>query len=243
MPKKTKPQPRRKNSNINDQHSGSHLAIYKGIAWTLLACVWVLVVVALGTYDPKDAPSSVYGVTNPQVHNWVGSFGAVLSAHVYTMLGPGIWVIMAGIAVYLWKAAAGRKTNQIILRGVGVVLIVVTVSALYAIIINSLASGQTGGAQSQSMAGGMLAVYINDNLLPRFAVFGTSLILLAFFCVGAVLTADRLMFALPRLGSRLLKKASAPVTSRSRQDGPVLAAKLGALFGALMPGRRKDKSD
>ena len=201
MARKTKPTPRRKRKS--EESHGSH-RVWWGVGWAALACLWVLVLVALATYSPTDAPTHANGVTNAHVHNWVGQFGAYLSSQAYTMLGPGVWVLMIGWGAYLGMTATGQDVNQLILRGVGLVLMAVTVSALVGVIERHLGSASS----PPEGPGGLLAVYIDDHLLPRFSTFGTSLILLLVFWVGALLTADRLVLAIPRALGHLLLKAS-----------------------------------
>jgi len=209
--------------------------LWRFLAWALAAGCWALLVAALVSYDAADPPGHSVAPLNEQVHNWVGRFGAVVAYKAYLMIGPGVWVAVLGWAAMLAVAMAGRAITQPGFRIFGIIVMSVSVSALIGLLIPSL------GWQPE-LAGGLLATYINGNLLPRFAVLGTMLILVVAFWVGAIFAADQVVFALPRL----IGKWAAAAASFVRIPNPVLVGRLpsiGSLWRARRQGRETDLDD
>jgi len=183
-------------------------AVYARVGWLLGAGLWLLVATALVTYHPQDPPSHVYGQVNEPVANWIGTAGARLSHELYLLLGPGVWVVMVGLAVLLAVKVIGGRLSQLLLRAIGVALVAVAGSALWGV-----AAKTVGGAEPavSAASGGLLAVYINDHLLPRFAVVGTVMIEGLVALIGALLAADQLVLAVPRaIGRGLVALGTLP---------------------------------
>ena len=107
---------RRKTKSKTPPSATQALAAYRGIGWAVVAGLWVLVVAALVSHHPDDAPNHAVGVTQSPSHNWVGMVGASVSHHLYTVLGPGVWAMVIGLAVYLYRTATSRETTQLVLR-------------------------------------------------------------------------------------------------------------------------------
>lgn len=168
-------------------------ALIKAIGWVVLAGLWLLIVAALVSYDPKDPPASHYGLANGTIHNWVGSFGAWLSHKVYLMLGPGVWVLLAGVLAYLVATAMRRQVNQLGLRAAGLVVMAVVVSAVAGLLPWVLNHGPT----QATWTGGLLSLYVSDQLTQRIDLFGALVVLVVLFLVGAILSMDQIVFALP----------------------------------------------
>ncbi|MBX2853032.1 MAG: DNA translocase FtsK 4TM domain-containing protein [Phycisphaeraceae bacterium] len=171
------------------------LAAYRGVGWAVLAGLWLMLVASLVSYHPDDAPSHAVGVAADPVHNWVGVVGAAMAYELYAVLGAGVWALVIGMAVYLYRTATRRATNQIVLRGIGLVMIAVTVSALIAILGNTYALFRSPMPEG---TGGLLSLYVNDHLIARFETFGSVVLLLVSFWVGAILTADKIVLAIPK---------------------------------------------
>ncbi|MFN3166601.1 MAG: DNA translocase FtsK [Phycisphaeraceae bacterium] len=193
---------RRKTSTDDGSHSATQaLAAYRGVGWAVVAGLWVLVVAALVSYHPDDAPNHAVGIANSPTHNWVGMVGAAISYRLYTVLGPGVWALVLGLAVYLYRTATGRETTQLVLRGVGVIMMAVTASALWAVAARYQPALRSDAPQG---TGGLLAIFINDHLTARFATIGSVVLLGVSFWVGAILTADRIVLAVPKYFAELL---------------------------------------
>jgi S-DNA-T family DNA segregation ATPase FtsK/SpoIIIE len=171
------------------------LAAYRGVGWAVLAGLWLMLVASLISYHPEDAPSHAVGVAANPAHNWVGVVGAAMAYELYSVLGAGVWVLIVGLAVYLYRTATSRETNQLVLRAIGLTMMAVTISALLAILGNTYALFRSPMPEG---TGGLLSLYVNDHLTARFDTFGSVVLLLVSFWVGAILTADRLVLAIPR---------------------------------------------
>lgn len=177
------------------------LAAYRGVGWAVLAGLWLMLVAALFSYHPDDAPSHAVGVAANPVHNWVGAVGAAMSYELYSVLGVGVWALVIGMAVYLYRTATSRATNQLVLRAIGLVMMAITVSALLAIMGNTYALFRSPMPEG---TGGLLSLYVNDHLIARFETFGSVVLLLVSFWVGAILTADKIVLAIPKYAAEMI---------------------------------------
>ncbi|MFA9477397.1 DNA translocase FtsK 4TM domain-containing protein [Phycisphaerales bacterium AB-hyl4] len=187
-----------------EKQKQDHWQTYRAIGWAILAGLWLLLGIALYSHDPLDPPTHAYGVPNEQIQNWVGNVGALTSYHIYTMLGPGVWVGMAALAAFLFVTAIGREVTHVPVRALGVAVMVLATSALIGeglptLFANHLANPET--------AGGLVAMLMNDVLVARFALAGTILILAVAWWIGALMAADEWVLALPRAVGRMLLKA------------------------------------
>lgn len=177
------------------------LVAYRGVGWAVLAGVWMLLVASLISYHPQDGPNHAVGVAANPVHNWVGVVGAAMSYELYYVLGVGVWALVVGMAVYLYRTATKRQTTQLALRSIGLLMMAVTSSALLSIMGNAYATFQSTMPEG---TGGLLSLYVNDHLIARFDTFGSVVLLLVSFWVGAILTADRLVLAIPRYAAEAI---------------------------------------
>ena len=165
----------------------------KAIVWVVLTGMWVLLVASLVSYDSQDPPALNHGVPNETVHNWVGVLGAWLSHKVYLMLGPGVWVLLAGGLTYLVMTAARRPVTQLWLRAVGVIVMAAVVSATAGLLPWALGEGPT----QATLTGGLLSVFLSDQLTQRIDIFGAIVVLAVLFVIGAIMSMDQIVFALP----------------------------------------------
>jgi len=156
------------------------------IGWSLLAAAWVAVVMALVSYDRADWPSHVVAIHNDPPANWLGRAGAYVAHEALVMLGPGVWVVLAGAGAALVGLAIRKPISQFVLRAIGMLLIAVTTSSLIGLMLPTLSDRPEG-------AGGLIAVYVNGQLVPRFNVIGAALILVVTFWLGMILAMDELV--------------------------------------------------
>ena len=213
MAKKTKAKGRstgkgRGTKNDNQSHA------WKYLLWVLLAGAWLLVAASLLSHDPADplghdgtgrAVGHAEGVTNGGYQNWVGRVGALVSHELLTVIGPGTWLALIAAGAWLGVSAMGRRLGQPVLRIVGTALMAAAASALVGLLGPVVVAGYEAGPEGP---GGLLATWINDELTPRFATPGTTVILSVVFLAGALLTADRVVLAMPRaLGLAIAKAA------------------------------------
>ncbi|MCH7601143.1 MAG: DNA translocase FtsK 4TM domain-containing protein [Planctomycetes bacterium] len=161
------------------------------IAWVTMAAVWIFFVVSLATFDSGDAPSHVVAVHNQPAANLCGAFGAVVAYWAYSVIGVGSWILLAGIAGLLGVTVTGRVVTHPVVRGIGVAFMAIAVSCLHRLIFPH--TGPLAGAHA-----GIFAEAIVIEMVPRFSFFGSLLLMMMSFCIGAVVAVDRLALAVPR---------------------------------------------
>ncbi len=208
-------------SDVNQPAAASNI-IWKGIGWAVLGGIFLLIVVSLLGFDPADAPSSSVSVVNEDAANWCGSVGAYVAHHTYRISGVGIWVGLAAIALYLLATAFGQKVSHPPIRAFGAGTLVLASSALMVLWFPTFGSAPEG-------CGGLLATAGEKALIQRFNEIGTTIIIIITLAVGAIMTAEQVVLALPKLmikSAMMLRKL--PV--RNAAEGLV---KVGA---AVAPG-------
>ncbi len=181
------------------------------ILWAVLAGAWILVALSLASYDPADAPGYAVTPLNQQPANWAGHVGAVIAHQTYLMIGPGAWILLAGWLAFMVAAAIRRPLSQPVLRTVGIILMGLTTSAIVAV-------AAAGWSQRPEGAGGLVAIWMAGELVGRFNVVGSMLILAIVFWIAAVLAMDQVVIVL----SRQVGKLCAMIT-KLRVPKPVLA--------------------
>ncbi|MEM8781589.1 MAG: DNA translocase FtsK 4TM domain-containing protein [Planctomycetota bacterium] len=217
----------------DEEAERSPYAAAKATAWAVIALAWVLVTLALVSYDPADAPTHFVGVTHERPANWVGTIGATVAHEAFFTLGPGVWVLLVAVAVALGWTAASRRLDQPAIRATGVLLMTAACSGLAAVGTTGFITGYTGRPEGP---GGLIGVFLHDELVPRFATLGAMLILAGVFWVGSILAADRWALALPRwMGEGLLRLLD---ISRDKMPGlPQLALSMPRL---TLPSFRRE---
>ena len=216
--------------------SNGRAAVWRGVAWALLVGVWLLVVVAMASHDRADRPGEAVRPNNSQPTNLVGQFGASVSHELYQMAGVGVWVVLVGLGVVLVVLAVKRNITQTVIRCVGLLVMGAAVSAM--------AQGTQGRWHDLAIAepvgsGGLVGNFIYQELFTRFNFWGSMIVLLVGFWLGAVLAADHIVLALPRwIGHMLglagrLKRARSTRRKKSKakkkQTGPSWWRRLRAL--------------
>lgn len=166
--------------------------------WIALAGVWIFLSVALGSFDSGDWPSHTVAVHNEPTRNLCGVVGALIAYWSYHVIGLGSWVLLAGIAGYLGVRAAGRPVTHTPVRACGMVFMALAFSGFHGLFASD--AGVLAGSKP-----GLLSVLLVGELGVRFSVFGTFLILLACFAVGAIVSVDRLVLAIPRTMLRTMQ--------------------------------------
>ncbi|MEM6459084.1 MAG: DNA translocase FtsK 4TM domain-containing protein, partial [Planctomycetota bacterium] len=160
------------------------------------AGLWLLLVASLLSYDPADAPSPFVGVPNADTANWVGPLGAAVADRAYGVVGPGVWLAVAGLGAWLVLTLAKRPVNQLVIRTAGLAIMTATASGLMAVAASRFV---TGYAARPEGPGGLLGVFLHEELVGRFASMGSLLILAVAFWIGALLAVDQLVLAIPKV--------------------------------------------
>jgi S-DNA-T family DNA segregation ATPase FtsK/SpoIIIE len=165
------------------------------VGWLVLAAAWTFLVVALLSFDGADWPSHVVAVHNAPAANLCGRVGALVAYGAYSVIGVGVWAIVAGAAALLVLTLTGQHVGHPIVRGLGLLLVATAISCLHGLLWPT--TGPLAG-----MHAGLLATAILGELVPRFSTFGTLLLLTAALLVGGVVAAERVVFAIPTLATR-----------------------------------------
>ncbi|MEM6393569.1 MAG: DNA translocase FtsK [Planctomycetota bacterium] len=177
---------------------------YLGILWAAAAAMTFLVSAALISHDPLDAPNPAVGIPNTSPSNWVGKVGATFAHHAYLMLGPGVWVLITAVTIVLLTTASRKRIEQPLLTGVGVVLMALAVSTGWSVYQSRFATDPL--LLAPWGPGGLIAVYFDSVLSPRFGLLGTFVLVGVTGWVGAVLAMDRVALAVPRaIGAAILR--------------------------------------
>jgi S-DNA-T family DNA segregation ATPase FtsK/SpoIIIE len=171
-------------------------AMVRQIVLAVSVGVWVIVVASLLSYDTADRPSTSVGVTNADTANWMGPLGAAIAHEAYLVLGPGVWILTLGLGAWLVLTLAKRPVDQVVLRGVGLAIMTATTSGLIAVATSRFVAGYDGRPEGP---GGLLGVFLHEELVGRFASAGSLLILGIAFWIGALLAVDQIVLAIPRV--------------------------------------------
>jgi DNA segregation ATPase FtsK/SpoIIIE-like protein len=189
------------------------------IVWTLLFASWAIIFLSLVSYSPKDPPTSLVYPPNTIIANWIGHFGALVSHSLYQNLGPGVWVLLIAWMVYMVAILRQKPITQPILRGIGVVMMAVISSAIIGLLFAS-----TGSIDRPAVVGGLLSLFINDQLMGKFGFLGTLIIHASGFWIGAIITLDEFVLWIPRKALDIAMKA--PAFFSRFTPNPVLVGKL-----------------
>jgi S-DNA-T family DNA segregation ATPase FtsK/SpoIIIE len=105
-------------------------------------------------------------------------------------MGPGIYVVLGSLIVFLFTNLIGKKTDQLILRFIGMLLLTIVVSCSAHLLIEN-------GPNSFPMGnGGILGIGASYFLVLDLGSLGRAFILGISAIVGAVLLADTLVIAM-----------------------------------------------
>lgn len=162
------------------------------ILWISSAAVAVFIAVSLLSFDVADPPSHVVANYNDPVSNWCGQVGAAIAYWSYHTIGFGIWVILLGIGSWVILVFRGREITHTSVRGLGIVILALSVSCFHELLIPSV--GSLAGAKA-----GLIAKTIVSQLTLHFSGFGAFLVVAAAFSVGLVVSAEKIAFAIPRV--------------------------------------------
>ena len=191
-------------------------SFYRPIGWAVLAGLWLLVAAALASYDPADAPGHFIAPANVKPKNLVGQLGANIAYQTYLMLGPGVWVAVTGVLTFLVITLVGKPVTSLVRRLMGLLVMTVAASAILGLSAPNLIDRPEG-------AGGLVALYLNNGLMPMLNVMGTMLAMTLLFLIGSIMAADQAVLTLSHYFGRLCMNVA-----NIRVPRPVL---VGALSG------------
>ncbi len=213
----------RANAKKKTEATGNGRAVRVAV-WLGLVAVWGFVALSLVSFDVADRPGHAVWPINEVATNWGGPVGAATAYTLLRLFGWAIVVPMVFAAVGLGWTGWRRRIEHPLVRGVGVLLLTVAVSGLMGVV-------RPNGGPMPGLAGGTLGLMIAETaMLPRFHFWGAVLWLLLGASVGLILSADRVVFALPRLVWRAVVPAAAGTKAAA------LAAQDAALRGREAAG-------
>ncbi|MCC6581278.1 MAG: DNA translocase FtsK 4TM domain-containing protein [Phycisphaeraceae bacterium] len=202
---------KKKDSNKAGEDQQRKQILWRWMLWIVMAGAWLLLLASMVSHHPADPPAHAIEPYNAAVRNWVGPIGAFVSYEAYLMLGPGVWALMAAGAVALIVTASGRGIAHPTLRVIGAVLMAVGVSA-WVVILEPTALGQMMLHRlpqawqlnlPPEKLGGLLALFLVDELHVRFGPVGVMVVVTVGLCIGSLLAIDEIVLALPRVLMRL----------------------------------------
>lgn len=218
------------------------------IGWIAAFAAWVLVALALVSFDAADAPSRTVASWNQPPANLMGAVGALVALTVYEAFGFGAWIPMLLGGVALWATFTGRAISHPMVRVVGAVIAMIAFSALHATWFPRL--GSLAGAEA-----GLIPQWFAQQLVVRFNGVGTSLILLLALVLGLMVAADELLGMLPKAFARV-GEALEPlwktdwrglIARATAKPQPAVAVVGGAVAAkdepTVRPMRRKSKAE
>ena len=160
------------------------------MVWLACAAAFAWVVVALASFRADDWPTHVVAMPNDPPLNLCGRFGAAVAYWIYSNIGYGVWIPLAYLGTVLGFAAAGRAVTHPFVRFVGCLVAMLAFGGLHAEWFPTV--GPLSGTDA-----GLAPMWFADELHVRFGPVGASLVFLVAFLVGAIVSADALVFMIP----------------------------------------------
>ena len=176
----------------------------------LLAGGWAFVVLSLASFHPTDWPSHAVYPFGP-VRNLCGAVGSTVAYGLRVVLGVGVWPVAGLTGLALIAALLGRPVKDLWIRGLGLLLLAVTVGAA----MHHVRPGSPDGLPEGN--GGVLGIASDLLLQHHFGLTGTRLVLAVSAAIALVLAADDLLAVLSRWVTRLTVKLSGGALGRARQ--------------------------
>ncbi|HMN40425.1 MAG TPA: DNA translocase FtsK [Phycisphaerales bacterium] len=161
------------------------------IGWVAAFLGWVFIAFALITFNPADWPTRNAVPENIPAVNLCGIAGAAVAWALYSILGAGMWVVMALGAAWLTLTAMGRQITHLPVRTLGGLLLGAVVACFQALMFP-----HTGPVPN--LPGGFVGTVGVHEMLVRFNTFGTVIWLLLGLVIAATVTLDvwALLFAM-----------------------------------------------
>src|SRR5438105_1018616 len=160
------------------------------ILFVIFACVWLFVLLALGSFRPTDWPSPA-GYPYHPVENLSRIPGAFISYCTFFVLGQGIFPILFFSGVCLTLYLFGNRVSDVWLRTIGIALL----SVAFASAIHLIRPGSADSLPEGT--GGLIGISASGFLRAHCNALVTSLILTCAFLVGLLLAADDLVVRVP----------------------------------------------
>ncbi len=162
-------------------------------AWICIAiglCLFLLC--SCYSFNIGDWPSKYVQPNNRETVNLCGSIGAFCAYYSLYYIGPGVFLILISLIVFLGAKLIYRPLNQVILRSIGLVLVTIAASTtFYCLWPNKVFEFPEG-------SGGVIGIATVQAFEAHFASVGTFMLITAIWIVGSILLADSVIFTLVR---------------------------------------------
>lgn len=184
------PASRKGASPENGEVSPSNMA---RLLWLGGLGAWVFLVLSMVSFDPADPPGKSVAPVREihEIANWGRQVGAWVSHEVFTIIGSGAWIVALALGGLLFQVAFRGPVKQVVIRGLGVVILAVAFSGFHALIAPTWSSLPQGG-------GGLIGIAAVHELTLRFGFIGTSMWLLLGGFIGATVAFDHYVVTVPR---------------------------------------------
>ncbi|MFA6186557.1 MAG: DNA translocase FtsK 4TM domain-containing protein [Phycisphaerae bacterium] len=139
------------------------------------------------SFNAGDFPSQYVWPNNEPVANWCGNVGAFAGYYLMYYVGPGVFVLLAALAVAVVWRLCGKEIDQLILRLAGIILTTAAVSSVFYMLWPYPQGALPVGS------GGVLGSGITLFLKANFSLLGSVVIVTSSLIVGAILLADTLV--------------------------------------------------
>ena len=151
----------------------------------LLILVGVLTALSLLSHDPRDPNlfSITAGGEAASPNNWIGGFGASLSAALYALVGFAAWGVPVLLLVWAWRMFRQRPVESPATKAAGFVLLFVSVPALL-----SLGLGRRPLFGEEAEAGGVVGRAIAEAARGRLGTTGAALAAAALLLIAVPLS-------------------------------------------------------
>ncbi|HSP94466.1 MAG TPA: DNA translocase FtsK 4TM domain-containing protein [Thermoanaerobaculia bacterium] len=151
----------------------------------LLVLVGVLTALSLLSFDPRDPNlfSVTAGGEAASPSNWIGGFGASLSAALYALVGLGAWGVPVLLLIWGWRMFSQRPVENPATKAAGFALLFVSIPALL-----SLGLGRRSLFGEQAEAGGVVGRAIADAARGRLGTTGAALLAAALLLIAVPLS-------------------------------------------------------
>ncbi|HSE65307.1 MAG TPA: DNA translocase FtsK 4TM domain-containing protein [Thermoanaerobaculia bacterium] len=158
---------------------------FRSRAWSealgvLLLLAGVLTALSLYSYDPRDP--NLFSLTTGEAEsptNWIGGFGASLSAALYQTLGFAAWTVPVVLAFWGVRRFASRPFENRGSKAVGFTLLFLSVPALL-----SLAFGRRPISGEEAESGGIVGRAVSEAARSRLGTTGAVLLVLTLILIA-----------------------------------------------------------
>jgi S-DNA-T family DNA segregation ATPase FtsK/SpoIIIE len=197
----------------------------------LLAGASALAWMSLLTFHAADPPSKVVVALGARpIHNAAGVVGAYVAYHLLYYLGGGVYMALLFLTIAAFNLVLGGRIGELPWRIIGVALLLVSTST------GIYMGDPTAPQWPVPFGAGVLGKGCGAELLSRFAAVGGWIVVGVAFAIGLMLTAERLVLQLPRLGKRAWDKRR-EIAAFVGETGVALVGERGEAVGATSAGR------